>query len=92
LPDVSRGLRGWGNPEAEGCRAASEGINVALTLLFFIVLLALVEEDLAAREHEVHHAGELMGDGGIRTRLVHARTQPAVERAESLRDRLIAAM
>jgi hypothetical protein len=47
-------------------------VNAALTLLLFIVLLALVDEGFATREHEVHHACELMGDGGIRRRLVHA--------------------
>ena len=48
----------------------------------FVVLLALVDEGFAAREHEVHHAGELVGDRGVGTRLVHAGAQPAVERAE----------
>jgi hypothetical protein len=65
-------LRGWGNLEAERSRAAPEGIDAALTLLFFVMPLALVDEGFAPREHEVHHAGELMGDCGIRTRLVHA--------------------
>jgi hypothetical protein len=32
-------LRGWGDLEAEGSRAAPEGIDAALTLLFFVMLL-----------------------------------------------------
>jgi hypothetical protein len=63
---------GWGNLEAEGSRAAPEGINAALTLVFLVMLLPLVDGGFATRVHEVHHAGELMGDGGIHTRLVHA--------------------
>lgn len=34
--------------------------------MFFVALLALVDEGLAAREHEVHHARQLVGDGAIR--------------------------
>jgi hypothetical protein len=76
-------LCGWGDLEAESSSAAPEGINAALTLLFFIVLLPLVDEGLATPEHEVHHAGEFVGDGGIGTRLVHACAQPAPDTASS---------
>jgi hypothetical protein len=37
-------------------------------MLFLIALLALVDEGFAARKHEVHHPGELVGHrsvGGI---------------------------
>ena len=81
-PDVSRGLRGWGDLEAEGGRAAPEGIDAALTLLFFVMLLALVDEGLATCQHEIHHARELVGHCGVGAWLVHPGTQPAVKSAQ----------
>jgi hypothetical protein len=40
-----------------------------VTLLLFIALLSLVDEVLAASQHEVHHARELVRDGGVGPRV-----------------------
>lgn len=75
-------LAGRGDLEAQRGRATPERGDAAFALLLLVALLPLVDEGFAAREHEVHHARELVGDRGIGARLVHARAQPAVERTE----------
>src|SRR5260370_3968827 len=72
----------WLELESEGGSTAPEGCDAALALLFLIALLPLIDEGFAAREHEVHHPGELVSDGGVGTGLVHAGAEAAVERAE----------
>jgi hypothetical protein len=63
----------WIYAVAQGGGAALEGGDAALALLFFVALLALVDEGFAAGQHEVHHPRELVGRGGVGSRLVHAR-------------------
>jgi hypothetical protein len=79
---VSGYLTGWGDFETKCTGATAKCCDIALPLLLFITLLPLVDESFAAREHEVHHAGELVGHCGIGARLVHARAQAPVERAQ----------
>ena len=64
-----------------GCTAL-EGGNTTLSLLFLVALLSLVDEVLAASQHEVHHARKLVRGGGIGAGLVHAAAQAAVKGAE----------
>jgi hypothetical protein len=49
----------WGDEETEGGITTLERGHAALALLLLVVLLALIDEVLAAREHEIHHSREL---------------------------------
>ena len=68
--------------ESEGGGATLESGNAALMLLLLVALLTLVDEIFAASQHEVHHPGKLVRNGGVRPRLVHSAGHPTVERAE----------
>jgi hypothetical protein len=59
-------LYSGGNLEAKCRGPAPERINAALSLLFLVMLLPLIDEGFTAREHEVHHAGQLVGHRGVR--------------------------
>ncbi len=80
MQSVPSGLISKPNAAARRFRAAM----LRWRCCFFVALLALVDEGLAAGHHEVHHAGELAAGGGVGPRLVHAGAQPPAERAEGL--------
>ena len=65
---------------------AFEGGNCALTLLLFIVLLALVDEGFAAREHEVHQEPRRMIRDGYEPVLTKSRWC-LLQRQENLTDK-----
>ena len=58
--------------EAQRGSSALVGGDGALALLLFVAPLALLDEGLAAGEHEVHHPRQLVGSGGVGAGLVHA--------------------
>jgi hypothetical protein len=68
--------------EAQRGGAALECGDISLALLFFVALLSLIDEGFAAGQHEIHHARQLVGRGGVGPRLVHAAAQPSVKRPE----------
>ncbi len=67
-------------PSAGG--AAFQCGDAALVLLFFVVLLTLVDEVFAAGEHEVHHSSELVGRSCIAARLINSAAKAAIEGTE----------
>ena len=75
-------LKGRGQFKYKGLGAALECSDVALALLFLVVFAAPIHAFLARRGHEVHHAGQLVGDRGVGPGLVRPGIQPTVEVAQ----------